>query len=99
MEFDDCLGGCLQDREFLLRLPTLKLVVTGKSPPANGSVLSGGQRDAGWQREHMSQNRLAILPNLTHYEMFMAPEMATTARSFLDGYKAPPKWVDQVAKQ
>ena len=24
-------------------------------------------------REHMSQNRLAILPDLTHYEMFCLP--------------------------
>ncbi len=32
-------------------------------------LLGGGLKDAGWQREHMSQNRLAILPNLTHYEM------------------------------
>ncbi|MDB6083976.1 MAG: alpha/beta hydrolase fold protein, partial [Gammaproteobacteria bacterium] len=32
-------------------------------------LLGGGLKDAGWQREHISQNRLAILPNLTHYEM------------------------------
>ncbi len=32
-------------------------------------LLGGGLKDAGWQREHMSQNRLAILPNMTHYEM------------------------------
>jgi RNA polymerase sigma-70 factor (ECF subfamily) len=25
-----------------------------------------------------SNHRLAILPNLTHYELFMAPELATT---------------------
>jgi len=40
-------------------------------------LLGGGQQDAGWMREHMAQNRLAILPNLTHYEIFMAPELAT----------------------
>src|SRR5204863_17786 len=27
-------------------------------------LLGGGKRDAGWQREHMPQNRLAILPNV-----------------------------------
>ena len=32
-------------------------------------LLGGGLKDAGWQREHMSQNRLAILPNVTHYDM------------------------------
>src|SRR5919108_2218707 len=48
-------------------------------------LLGGGLRDAGWQREHMSQNRLAILPNLTHYEMGTAPELADTALPFLNG--------------
>jgi len=31
-------------------------------------LLGGGQRDAGWMRENISKNRLAILPNVTHYE-------------------------------
>ena len=30
-------------------------------------LLGGGLKDAGWQREHMSGNRLAILPDLTNY--------------------------------
>ncbi len=50
-------------------------------------LLGGGLRDAGWQREHMSQNRLAILPNLTHYEIGTAPELANTALPFLNGYE------------
>ena len=37
-------------------------------------LLGGGLRDAGWQREHMARNRLAILPGLTHYDIFLAPE-------------------------
>jgi hypothetical protein len=44
---------------------------------------------AGWQREHMSQNRLAILPNLTHYEIGTAPELADTALPFLNDRTAP----------
>ncbi len=52
-------------------------------------LLGGGLKDAGWQREHMSQNRLAILPNLTHYEMGTAPELADTALPFLIGVAAP----------
>ncbi len=48
-------------------------------------LLGGGLKDAGWQREHMAQNRLAILPNLTHYEIGLAPPMADTALAFLDG--------------
>jgi len=47
-------------------------------------LLGGGQKDAGWQREHLSQNRLAIIPNVTHYEMGEAPEMVATALPFLD---------------
>lgn len=48
-------------------------------------LLGGGQKDAGWNRENMPQNRLAILPNYTHYEMLMAPELTQTVRPFLDG--------------
>ncbi len=59
-------------------------------------LLGGGARDAGWQREHMVQNRLAILPNVTHYEMFMAPQLVPTALPFLDGKQAAPSWAAQV---
>lgn len=48
-------------------------------------LLGGGVQDAGWQREHMSTNRLAILPNLTHYEMGVAPELVDTVLPFLNG--------------
>jgi len=47
-------------------------------------LLGGGLKDAGWQREHMSKNRLAILPDVTHYEMGMAPALAATVMPFLD---------------
>lgn len=62
-------------------------------------LLGGGQRDAGWQREHMPRNRLAILPDLTHYEMFMAPALVTTVLPFLNGQSGIPSWADQVARQ
>jgi pimeloyl-ACP methyl ester carboxylesterase len=55
-------------------------------------LLGGGLRDAGWTREHMSKNRLAILPNLTHYEIGAAPALAATVLPFLDegaGSKSP----------
>jgi pimeloyl-ACP methyl ester carboxylesterase len=57
-------------------------------------LLGGGLKDAGWQREHMSQNRLAILPDLTHYEAFFAPELATTVLPFLDGERRVMSWAD-----
>ncbi|WP_129794173.1 alpha/beta fold hydrolase [Sphingosinicella sp. CPCC 101087] len=61
--------------------------------------LGGGLRDAGWQREHMSRNRLAILPGLTHYEVGLAPEMARTVLPFLDGTSEAPNWAAQVDAQ
>jgi pimeloyl-ACP methyl ester carboxylesterase len=62
-------------------------------------LLGGGLRDAGWNREHMSPNRLAILPGLTHYDIFLAPAMAATALPFLNGEGASTTWADQVAQQ
>lgn len=47
-------------------------------------LLGGGLMDAGWQREHMAKNRLAILPDVTHYEMGDAPALAPTVLGFLD---------------
>lgn len=35
------------------------------------------------QGEHMSKNRLAILPNVTHYEMAVSPALMATALLFL----------------
>lgn len=51
-------------------------------------LLGGGLRDAGWQREHMSQNRLAILPDRTHYDVFLAPQLVSTILPFLNGQSA-----------
>lgn len=59
-------------------------------------LLGGGLKDAGWKRENMPQNRLAILPNLTHYEMFLAPELATTVLPFLNGEGRAKSWDEQV---
>jgi pimeloyl-ACP methyl ester carboxylesterase len=59
-------------------------------------LLGGGLKDAGWQREHMSQNRLAILPNVTHYEMGLAPQLVDTALPFLNGQGRARSWDEQV---
>jgi pimeloyl-ACP methyl ester carboxylesterase len=59
-------------------------------------LLGGGLKDAGWTREHMSPNRLAILPDLTHYEIFFSPQMATTVLPFLNGQSGSKSWVDQL---
>jgi pimeloyl-ACP methyl ester carboxylesterase len=59
-------------------------------------LLGGGLKDAGWMREHMSQNRLAILPDLTHYETFASPKLAPTVLPFLNGESGTKSWADQV---
>jgi pimeloyl-ACP methyl ester carboxylesterase len=59
-------------------------------------LLGGGLRDAGWMREHLSRNRLAILPDRTHYDTFLAPEMATTVLPFLNGERRGESWDEQV---
>jgi pimeloyl-ACP methyl ester carboxylesterase len=60
-------------------------------------LLGGGLKDAGWQREHMATNRLAILPNKTHYDIFVGTEVSQTALPFLDGYPQPKSWAEQAA--
>jgi pimeloyl-ACP methyl ester carboxylesterase len=59
-------------------------------------LVGGGLKDAGWGREHMSPNRLAIIPNVTHYEMFLSPQLAPTILPFLDGKSDPKSWADYV---
>jgi len=63
-------------------------------------LLGGGQQDAGFMREHMGKNRLAILPDVTHYETFMSPAMAAAVLPFINGVRTAQSWADQVdAKQ
>jgi len=59
-------------------------------------LLGGGLRDAGWMRENMSRNRLAIIPNRTHYDMFFAPELVPTVLPFLDGETTAKSWAEQI---
>jgi pimeloyl-ACP methyl ester carboxylesterase len=50
-------------------------------------LLGGGLLDAGWMREHMSKNRLAILPNVTHYEMGTTPALVAVVLSFVNSHE------------
>ncbi len=47
-------------------------------------LLGGGQRDADWDGSGMSSARLAILPGMTHYNIFSSPMLAPTVIPFLD---------------
>ncbi len=62
-------------------------------------LLGGGLKDAGWQRENQSKNRLAILPDVTHYDLFMSPALVSTVLPFLDGKRGGASWSEQVAAQ
>src|SRR4029453_14969992 len=59
-------------------------------------LLGGGLKDAGWQREHMSRARLAIIPDVTHYEMFLPPPLAPRTLPFLDGKSVSKTGAEQV---
>jgi pimeloyl-ACP methyl ester carboxylesterase len=61
-------------------------------------LLGGGQKDAGWQRENMSRNRLAILPDLTHYDIFRSPALPRAVLPFLNGQSGAGSWAQQVAQ-
>jgi pimeloyl-ACP methyl ester carboxylesterase len=47
-------------------------------------LLGGGQRDSSWDRSGMTEHRLAVLPGVTHYDINVRPELATTVAGFLD---------------
>lgn len=47
-------------------------------------LLGGGKKDGGWDGSGMSNARLAILPGLTHYNIFSSPALASTIKQFLE---------------
>ena len=53
-------------------------------------LLGGGQRDGGWMGEGRPKggHALAIIPNATHYNVFMSPVLAAAALEFLDAPEA-----------
>lgn len=59
-------------------------------------LLGGGLKDAGWMRENISQNRLAIIPNATHYDIFFSQALPQTVLPFLDGTDKPKSWDEVV---
>lgn len=90
----DAVGGVLRERfdwtadARHLSMPTLLAyadadMIRPEHIVACWQALGGGLRDPGWQREHMPAHRLAVLPNLTHYEIFAAPALAGVLLPFL----------------
>jgi pimeloyl-ACP methyl ester carboxylesterase len=48
------------------------------------TLLGGDRQDGGWDRSGVSKARLAVLPGVTHYEIFSLPALAQTIIPFLD---------------
>ncbi|MCP2321648.1 pimeloyl-ACP methyl ester carboxylesterase [Hamadaea flava] len=77
-----------------MRVPTLVVAADADMAPPSHYVevfglLDGGHRDGGWMAEGRPAggHALAILPGLTHYNMFLSPLFATVAVNFLDEEK------------
>ncbi|RWE37538.1 MAG: alpha/beta hydrolase [Mesorhizobium sp.] len=105
----DALGNFMrQNYDFSADVPKLKMPVMlayGDSDMYKPEheikfyqMLGGGLKDAGWMRENLSQNRLAILPNRTHYDVFFAPELTAAALPFLDGQTKVKSWDEVVSE-
>lgn len=80
-----------------IKAPTLVIAADADIfPPAHAvelyGLLGGGQRDAGWDGSLRSANQLAILPNSTHYNLFLSPALSATAISFLTNSGSQGKW-------
>lgn len=72
-----------------LKTPTLLVVGDADQVKTSHTVaffelLGGGQRDAGWDGAGMSNARLAVLPGVTHYTIFMLPELVAAVTPFLN---------------
>ena len=74
-----------------LQMPTLIVAADADMAPPSHYVevfelLDGGLRDGGWMGENRPRggHALAILPGLTHYNIFSSPLLVATVLAFLD---------------
>jgi pimeloyl-ACP methyl ester carboxylesterase len=77
-----------------LQVPTLVVAADADmAPPSHYAevfnLLDGGLRDGGWMGEGRPKggHALAILPGLTHYNLFLSPLFAAVTLAFLDQEK------------
>jgi pimeloyl-ACP methyl ester carboxylesterase len=85
----------LSDEVRGLKVPTLIAAADADmAPPSHYAevfaLLDGGQRDGGWAGEGRPKggHALAIVPGLTHYNVFASPLLVAAAISFLDAPSA-----------
>ncbi|HET7028936.1 MAG TPA: alpha/beta hydrolase, partial [Candidatus Limnocylindrales bacterium] len=74
-----------------LQVPTLIAAADADMAPPSHYVevfklLDGGLRDGGWMGEGRPKggHALAIIPNATHYNVFLSPVLAAAALAFID---------------
>ena len=74
-----------------LQVPTMIVAADADMAPPSHHVeifklLDGGLRDGGWMGEGRPKggHALAILPGLTHYNIFASPLFAAVTLAFLD---------------
>jgi pimeloyl-ACP methyl ester carboxylesterase len=80
--FPEVLAG------MLLRVPTLLVYGDADSiPPSHAAeffaLLGGGLHDAGLDGTPPTDMRLAILPGLSHYNIFQAPQLPDIVAGFI----------------
>ncbi len=90
----DQMGYMGKDYDWSAEIPNLKVptqLIVGDWDAVRTShtakffeLLGGGLQDAMWDGSGMNQNRLAILPGVTHYTMMTSPKLAETALSFIE---------------
>jgi pimeloyl-ACP methyl ester carboxylesterase len=72
-----------------IKAPTLIVVGDADSVRTSHAVaffelFGGGKVDAGWDGSGMSNARIAILPAMTHYNIYSSPQLAAVVAAFLD---------------
>jgi pimeloyl-ACP methyl ester carboxylesterase len=84
-DFSQEMGG--------LKVPTMLVCADADMAPPSHYVeafklLDGGLRDGGWMGEDRPKggHALAVLPGLTHYNLFASPLFPAVALDFLDGH-------------
>lgn len=73
-----------------IKVPVLLMAADADLYPPSHAVetfqlLGGGLKDGGWDGSGQVASQLAILPGLTHYNIFMSPAWAPVALAFLEG--------------
>jgi pimeloyl-ACP methyl ester carboxylesterase len=82
-----------KDYDWSTEVATIKLPVLLVSADADGvmpghmveffKLLGGGLKDAGWDGSGRPASQLAIIPNQTHYDIYMAPALPEIIIPFL----------------